>query len=223
MKIKADLLKRYMKAVSKIDGEPCLNLRKDGINSASVDPAHVCIITVNIPASDDLVITEEPMSFCLDAKQFDKYLGSFQANSMLDFTADGERCIVTDGKIKFTARLLAHKDAPKVPRLTLPATATIPTKDFKAVMSAKYDNIRLSTKDGVFTVSAGDETDSIEVTNRTDYKESVKAQYPADYLAFGLLGDELKIQFGNDLPVTLTPQVEGMEISLLIAPRIEND
>lgn len=223
MKIKAKLLKSYINAVSKIDGEPCLNIRKDGLSTISVDPAHICIISVNAPASDDLVITEEPIGFCIDAKQFEKYLGSFQANSMLEFSADGEKCRVSDGKIKFTARLLTHKDSPKVPRLTLPATATVPTKDVKAVMSAKYDNIRLSTKDGVFTVSAGDENDQIEVTNKTEFKDTVKAQYPSDYLANALLGEELTVNFGNDLPVMITPEVEGMEVSLLIAPRIEND
>lgn len=223
MKIKAKLLKDYIKTVSKIDNEPCLNIRKDGMNTISVDPAHVSIISVNVPASDDLVITEEPTSFCIDAKQFDKYIGAFQANSMLDFTADGETCRVSDGKIKFTARLIAQKDSPKVPRLTLPATATIPTKDVKAVMSAKYDNIKLSTNNGVFTVSAGDENDSIEVVNKTDFKESAKAQYPSDYMVNALLGESMTVQFGNDLPVMITPDVEGMEVSLLIAPRIEND
>ena len=223
MKIKAKLLKSYIKAVSKLDNEPCLNIRKDGMNTISVDPAHVSIISVNVPASDDLVITEEPISFCIDSKQFDKYLGSYKADSILDFTADGETCKVSDGKIKFTARLLTQKDSPKVPRLTLPATATIPTKDVKAVMSAKYDTIKVSANNGIFTVSAGDESDSIEVTNQTEFKESAKAQYPSDYLANALLGEELTINFGDDLPCLITPEVEGMEVTLLIAPRIEND
>lgn len=223
MKIKAKLLKDYIKTVSKIDSEPCLNITKDGLKTISVDPAHICIISVNAKKSDDLEITEEPISFCIDAKQFDKYLGSYQANSMLDFTADGELCKVSDGKIKFTARLLTRKDSPKVPNITLPATATVPTKDFKAVMSAKYDNVRVSAKAGVFMISAGDEQDSIEVINPTDFKENAKAQYPSDYLSNALLGESLSIEFGNDLPCRITPQVEGLDVMLLIAPRIEND
>lgn len=222
MRIKAKLLKDYINAVSKLDNEPCLNITKEGLDTKCVDPAHVSMMVVNVPVSNELVITEEPFTFCIDAKQFSKYLGSFAPTATLDFTTDGERCRITDGKIKFTARLLSSKNPPKIPRLTLNTKATIPTKDVKAVMSGKYDTLRFQVNDGKITISAGDENDTIEVVN--DCKsENANAQYPADYISSALMGESLNIEFGNDLPIMLIPELEGMEVSILVAPRIEND
>lgn len=223
MKIKAKLLKSYLSAVSKVDNEPCLNIGKAGLSTVSVDPAHVCIMSVDIPASEDLVITEGPSSFCLDSKQFSKYLGSFKNESMLDLVSNGQICTVTDGKITFTSRLIDPKQPPKLPNITLNASATIPVRDIKAVISSKYDNIRFSAKDGILTVSAGDEQDSIEVINKTDFREVASATYPADYLGDALLGENMTIEFGNDLPCRIMPDLDGMTVVVLIAPRIEND
>ncbi len=223
MKIKAKLLKDYINIVSKLDNEPCLNITKEGLDTKCVDPAHVSMMVVNVPISDELVITEEPMSFCIDSKQFGKYMGSFKADSMLEFTADGERCIITDGKIKFTARLLEEKTPPKVPRLNLDANAVVSVKDIKAVMSAKNDTIRISAMDGKLTISAGDEQDAIEVVNDCPKPVNARAQYSADYISNALIGEQVSIEFGNDLPIRITPQLNNLEITVLVAPKIEND
>lgn len=189
MKIKAKLLKSYLSAVSKVDNEPCLNIGKAGLSTVSVDPAHVCIMSVDIPASEDLVITEGPSSFCLDSKQFSKYLGSFKNESMLDLVSNGQICTVTDGKITFTSRLIDPKQPPKLPNITLNASATIPVRDIKAVI----------------------------------FREVASATYPADYLGDALLGENMTIEFGNDLPCRIMPDLDGMTVVVLIAPRIEND
>ena len=73
MKIRAKLLKDYINAVSKLDGEPCLSISKEGVSTKCVDPAHVSMMWINAPASDDLDITEDATTFCIDAKQFSKY------------------------------------------------------------------------------------------------------------------------------------------------------
>ena len=71
-------------------------------------------------------------------------------------------------------------------------------------------------------IAAGDDNDTIEVVNECK-SENASARYPADYISNALLGKSLSIEFGNDLPIMLIPELEGMDVSILVAPRIEND
>lgn len=223
MRIKNRLFKTYLDAVSRLTTEPCIEINAAGITTVAVDPAHVAIVKAHIPKSADLEITEE-LRASIDADKTKKYLSSFGPNDTLEISFDDGKMTISSGGMKFKSGLLEESQFPKVPNLTLPSCGTISVKDLKSVRKASIsDNIRFSVSGNSFIVLAQNDSDEIEVQNGTECAKDAKATYPADYVSNALMGENLKIEFGNDLPCRIFPDVEGMELMFLVAPRIEND
>ena len=207
MRIKNRLFKTYLDAVSRLTTEPCIEINAAGITTVAVDPAHVAIVKAHIPKSADLEITEE-LRASIDADKTKKYLSSFGPNDTLEISFDDGKMTISSGGMKFKSGLLEESQFPKVPNLTLPSCGTISVKDLKSVRKASVsDNIRFSVSGNSFIVLAQNDSDEIEVQNRTECSKDAKATYPADYVSNALMGENLKIEFGNDLPCRIFPLV----------------
>ena len=223
MRIKTALLKTFLDAVARIDAEPRLTINKTGISTIGVDPAHVALVKATIPISPDLS-TDEEIDVCVDAKKILAFIKNYKGTEMLDITFDGGKTKINGGMLKFSTNQLNDKSPPKIPNITMPAFGTAKTKELKGIISAKIsDNVKFVVSVHKLTVSLDNESDSISASYETECTGEYVASYPTDYIVHALISDEVNIEFGMDIPCRIKPVIDGMEITYLVAPRIEQD
>jgi hypothetical protein len=124
---------------------------------------------------------------------------------------------------------------PKVPTLNLPghittsgrhlfkaARALAEVSDHYAVM-AETDGAALIAEDSYGLAQAV----GLSVSPKLDQGGNARSLFPADYFRMiaGALKDCVKvtIHVGNDLPMKIDAELEGVSVMFLLAPRIESD
>lgn len=224
MEIRAKKLKEFLSLVTKLGDEPSLKLNADGLSTVVVDPAHVSIIQATLPKSEDCNPAGEEHEFTVDGKKMLKYVSGFKPNDMLTVKIEDGRMTIHGGDLKFKMALLDPMTWPKVPNLgsKLTAGGTFQVSDLKAVIGSKLGAVTIESN-GTLTAQAISETDSIEVKGEKKNDEQAKAVYPEEYIANALFGESVEVKFSTDLPCIIVPQLENLNVSILVAPRIESD
>lgn len=227
MEIRAKKLKEFLKLTNGFGTEPCLKIDKTGISTVVVDPAHVGIISAKLPVSEDCVTGGENYEFTVDGVKLLKYVSAFKASDTikLEVVDDGGRITLSANGMRFKSSLLEASKWVKVPDLSnkLNAGGTFYTADLKAIIGSKLGSITFDSKDGNLISYAKSETDSIEVTGDAGSEEPAIASYSEEYILTALAGEQVEVRFGTDLPCLIVPQLENLEVNILIAPRIERD
>jgi proliferating cell nuclear antigen len=205
----------------------------------AIDPANVAmtIFVLPAPAFSQLEVTEETLGVNLDSLKAVLRRCAI-GSSLLMKTEDNTLKLEIVDKIKreFTLSLidLESKDKP-VPTLEFSTKVEINSNDLGEAIedcSIVADSCSFEADPEKFVVFAKGPLNSANLTYSSDsvYIESqykAKSKYSIEYLQKMIRGAKLTekvvVNFGNDYPLRLEFRAPLMELSFILAPRVETD
>ena len=241
-KVKAEVLKTVLDAVSTLVDEAKIQVTPDGINLKAVDPAHVAMVdlTIGKKAFQEYKATEMDLGVDLDKLKDILKLAGPQDLIDLEYKEDAHRLVFKIGHITRRMALVdtANLGDPKVPNLNLPNTVTVLAGDLQQGIKASEavsDHIALVAHGKSFELIADGDTDQVHL-NLAD-GDIIKIQAPdksrslfsLDYFSnmskVVRAGDPITLHLGSDYPVKIEFDIaDGAgHITYLLAPRIESE
>jgi proliferating cell nuclear antigen len=241
-KVKAEVLKTVLDAVSTLVDEAKIQVTPDGISLKAVDPAHVAMVdlTIGKKAFQEYKATEMDLGVDLDKLKDILKLAGPQDLIDLEYKEDAHRLVFRIGHITRRMALVdtANLGDPKVPNLNLPNTVTVLAGELQQGIKASEavsDHITLVAHGKSFELIADGDTDQVHL-NLAD-GDIIKIQAPdksrslfsLDYFSnmskVVRAGDPITLHLGSDYPVKIEFDIaDGAgHITYLLAPRIESE
>lgn len=241
-KVKAEVLKTVLDAVSTLVDEAKIQVTPDGISLKAVDPAHVAMVdlTIGKKAFQEYKATEMDLGVDLDKLKDILKLAGPQDLIDLEYKEDAHRLVFKIGHITRRMALVdtANLGDPKVPNLNLPNTVTVLAGELQQGIKASEavsDHIALVAHGKSFELIADGDTDQVHL-NLAD-GDIIKIQAPdksrslfsLDYFSnmskVVRAGDPITLHLGSDYPVKIEFDIaDGAgHITYLLAPRIESE
>jgi proliferating cell nuclear antigen len=241
-KVKSEVLKTMLDAVSTLVDEARIHLTPEGLSLKAVDPAHVAMVDLSLgkKAFSEFKATEMELGVDLDKlKDILKLAGPADVLD-IEYKEDSHRLVFKVGHITRRMALVdtANMGDPKVPNLNLPNQVTVRAQELQQGIKASEavsDHIALVAHGKVFELIADGDTDQVHLKLEGD--ELVKIQAPdksrslfsLDY--FSNMGkvvrpnDAITLHLGSDYPVKIEFDIaDGAgHIIYLLAPRIESE
>nr|WP_321349751.1 DNA polymerase sliding clamp [uncultured Methanoregula sp.] len=241
MKIPQQRLSALCDTLAALVPECKLMITADGLNTLAVDTANVGMVQVNLPKEQFDEYTETAkVEIGMDVPKWVAMLKIMNdSKSTIEIQLNDNKVRISDGKYTYTFTLLdpnTVRKRPNPPNITLPAHVVVNAKEFAEAIKAMGvvgDKCRLTAlHDGeVLELSAEGETDTLRKELNvpvpgTAKKEPVSSLFSLDYLSdiSKAMKDAGKITvcLGQDHPVRFDFELEGIESSFLVAPRIED-
>lgn len=241
-KVKAEVLKTILDAVSTLVDEAKIQVTPEGISLKAVDPAHVAMVHLSIgkKAFTEYKATDMDLGVDLDKlKDILKLAGTGELID-IDYKEDAHRLVFKIGNITRRMALVdtANLGDPKVPNLNLPNQVTIMANELQQGIKASEavsDHIALVADGQTFELVADGDTDQVHL--KLDAGTLVKIQAPdksrslfsLDYFAnmskVAKGTDSITLHLGTDYPVKFEFDIaDGAgHITYLLAPRIESE
>ncbi len=237
-------LKDSIGIISELVNEARFKITPNAIEMVAMDPANVAMFVFKLLGScftEYDVKKEEIISINLgNLKQILRRAG---ANDMLSLElADNKLKIQLKGKSTRTFSLplidIEEKDQ-KVPELSFPVKIDIPASIFNNAIEdvdIVAESVTFEADKNKFIVNAeGDLSNAnIEINADDDTKinidgnDKIKSKYSIEYLKkimdASKLSDNVIVQFNKDYPLKLDyTVVDKLQLSFILAPRVEND
>jgi proliferating cell nuclear antigen len=236
MKIDQKKIAVFCDVIRALVPECRLKISPDGFRVLAVDAANVAMVSVRLPKDAFEEFAVEPGEIGMDVDKWKRGLQICQ-NSPTGITLKGGKVLITDGLFTYTMTPLdpsTVRKAPTSPSLTsLPGSVTVPGKDLHEVINSMGkigDKVRLTMKGIALEISTEGDTDKlVRELQSSDGKGGsngiATALFSIEYLAdIGKVlkgADTVAVHMANDHPVRFDFEIEGMECSYLVAPRIE--
>lgn len=235
-------LKESVSIISEIVTEATLKINEDGIELIAMDPANVALVVFRLLSSSFVSFEiEAPTSITLNLNNLKQVLRRIKSSDTLTLELEENKLkIVLQSTSKRTFYLplieLDEKDQ-KVPELSF--NTTIVTQS--SILNEGIDDVdiigesvTLSSTEGMFSISSKGDLTKADVDIPADnitklvIEEDSKAKYSIEYLkkmiAGGKLSDVVQIKFSNDYPLKIEYLIQNkMELSFILAPRVDND
>jgi len=225
--------------ISELVSEVKIRINKEGMNIVAIDPANVAMIAFKLPASafSKLEVEDETMGVSLDSLKAILKRCSF-SSALTMKTEDNFLKIEISDKIKreFTLSLidLDRKDKP-IPSLEFSTRIEINSIDLMEAIedcSIVADSCSFEAVSERFMIYAKGSLNSANLSYSSDevYIESPnksKSKYSLEYLMKMIraskLTDKTILNFSNDYPLKMDFKTPLMELSFILAPRVETD
>ena len=241
-KVKAEVLKTILDAVSTLVDEAKIQVTPEGISLKAVDPAHVAMVDLSMgkKAFAEYKATDMDMGIDLDKLKDILKLASSSELIEMEYKEDQHRLVFKIGHITRRMALVdtANLGDPKVPNLNLPNQVTILANELQQGIKASEavsDHIALVAEGTSFELVADGDTDQVHL--RLDADNLVKIQAPDKSRSLFSLDyfsnmskvvrpqDPVTLHLGTDYPVKLEFDIaDGAgHITYLLAPRIESE
>lgn len=241
-KVKAEVLRTILDAVSPLVDEAKIQVKAEGLNLKAVDPAHVAMVdlTIGKKAFIEYKATDLDMGVDLDKLKDILKLAGPQDVIDIEYKEDAHRLVFKIGHITRRMALVDTQNMgdPKVPNLNLPNQVTILAGELQQGIKASEavsDHIALVAHLKSFELVADGDTDQVHL--KLDGDELVKIQAPEKSRSLFSLDyfsnmakvvratDPVTLHLGTDYPVKIEFDIaDGAgHIVYLLAPRIENE
>lgn len=225
--------------ISELVSEVKIRINKEGMTIVAIDPANVAMISFKLPASafSKLEVEDETMGVSLDSLKAILKRCSF-SSALTMKTEDNFLKIEISDKIKreFTLSLidLDRKDKP-IPSLEFSTRIEINSIDLMEAIedcSIVADSCSFESVAERFMIYAKGSLNSANLSYSSDeaYIESPnksKSKYSLEYLMKMIkaskLTDKTILNFSNDYPLKMDFKTPLMELSFILAPRVETD
>jgi len=241
--IKSDTLKGIVNVISTLVDEAKFSISDSGINLKAVDPAHVAMVDLTVSkGAFESFSADNGTEIGVDLDKMKDMLKLAGTGDVIAMELDESqgRLVMKVGNITRRMNLVdtAGMNDPKVPQLSLPASADVAVSELQRGMKAAEsvsDHIALSADAESFELFCEGDTDSVILKlDRTKLSgitatSKVRSLFPLDYFANlvkAIPSDTvIKISLGNDYPVKISFSFAGgnATVGYLLAPRIEND
>ncbi len=234
--------KKVVDTVSTLLDEICFEVDEEGIKASAMDPSHVALVSLEIPKLAFEEYEADNHDIGIDLEAFKKVMNRAKSKDKLILELDEERnklnvIFENTGKRKFSLALLdLSASSVKVPDIEYPNVIMIKGDAFKEALkdaSLFSDYVVLKADEDKFVVHAKGDLNENEAIFEKDcsaiisleVKEEAKSAFNLDYLIDMVKGvssgDIIKIYLGNDMPVKLEYSIAGVNLTFLLAPRIE--
>jgi len=240
MLIKLDeprLLSDAVSIISELVTEVRIRVDKAGLSIVAIDPANVALVSFKLPSHvlAHFEANEEVIGVNLD--NLKSVLRRCEpGTSLLMHTEDNMLKLDISGKIKrsFNLSLIDVEGEEKaLPQLEFTSRVEMSSLDFSGVIedcSIVADSCSFITREGKFMVEAkGLNSAKAEFSGdeaRIEAKDA-KSRYSLEYLQkftkAGKLADKVMINFSDDYPLKLEYKTPRMELSFVLAPRVETE
>ena len=225
--------------ISELVTEARIKINKEGMSIAAIDPANVAMVLFKLPAPAFSKLEAEDESIGVNLESFKAVLRrcSF-GSSLLMKTEDNLLKVEISDRIKreFTLALidLERKEKP-VPSLEFSTKIEINSLDLLEAIedcAIVADSCTFEASPDRFSIHAKGSLNSANLSYSSDevYIESPsmqKAKYSIEYLMKMIKASKLTekaiINFSNDYPLKLGFKTPLMELSFILAPRVETE
>ena len=237
-------LKDSISIISELVHEGKFKINNDGIELIAMDPANVAMVVFKLLSSSFTQYSiEQPEEICLNLNQLKQILRRIKADDILTLEKDENKLKVhlkgaTSRSFSLPLIEVDEKEQ-KVPDLDFPImiqTKSSVLTDSIEDVSIVAESVTLLGEKNKFSVKAeGDlskafiEMTPDEQTNiSTDSIDTHKAKYSIEYLKKMMGGSKIaenvSIHFNTDYPLKLQyTEVDKLQLSFILAPRVDND
>ena len=245
MKLSRKQLEAFVNTVDALVPECRLMITPDGWNTIAVDAANVAMVSASMPATlFEAFDGETKTEIGMDVPKWKNMLTVMRdPDAIITISRpDGEgsgKLNVSDGKYTYTITLLdpnTVRKRPAPPTLTLPAAIAVDAKELQEAIKAMgviSDKVRFTaSKAGGLVLDAEGETDRLDKGMELDIaqvaklpEQPVSSLFSLDYLtdiSRAMKGTGRPVlHLGTDYPIRFDFEIEGIEASYLVAPRID--
>ena len=231
------LLVKPIELISDLVMEVRIKINEVGLSIVAVDPANVAMVGFVLPrnAFSQFEAGEEVLGINLDnLKRILKRCGN--GSSLILEKKDNLLEIQIQGKIKriFTLNLIEIESSDKeMPQLEYSSRIEINSIDFISSIedcSIVSDACSFVIDDGKFIIQSKGLNSAISEFTSDEVKieaEDCKSKYSLEYLQKFIKGSKLAektiLKFSEDHPLKIEIRSDGMELSFILAPRVEKD
>jgi len=224
--------------ISEMVLEVRIKVSKEGMSILAIDPANVAMICFKLPNSafSQLdVESEEVLGVSLESLK--AVLRRVKSGSVLIITKqENELKLEIQDKIKreFNLALIEIEDEEKeIPNLDFTSKIEMNSSDFSEAIedcSVVADSCSFESESDKFIIKAKGSLNSFksEFTDEVDIQaEQANSKYSLEYLQKMIkatkIVDKIKINFSSDYPLKLEFITPFIELSFILAPRVEQD
>jgi proliferating cell nuclear antigen len=225
--------------ISELVLEVRIKVNKEGMSILAIDPANVAMISFKVPNaafSEIEVDKEEVLGVSLESLK--AVLRRVRLGSVLIITrVENELKLEIKDKVKreFNLALIEIEgDEKQIPSLEFTSKIEMPSLDFSEAIedcSVVADSCSFSSSANKFTIRAKGSLNSFKAEYSSDEvnmeSEEASSKYSLEYLQkmtkAGKITDKVKINFSNDYPLKLDFQTPFIELSFILAPRVETE
>jgi proliferating cell nuclear antigen len=237
IKIEQKKLATFIEIIRALVPECKMKVSEDGFYVLAVDTANVAMVSVRLPASAFEEYGDPGTDeIGMDMEKWGNVL-KICKNSPVEIDPKGSKIAVYDGSYRYTITPLdtsTIRKWPNTPDLGLPGSITIDAKEYNEAVKAMAivgDKVRLAIKGSILELLTEGDTDHLVKEIEGQDVEGAAAM-PVSLFSIDYLRDTAKalkdagtirVHMNKDHPVRFDFEVEGMECSYLVAPRIEVD
>ena len=241
MKVKGEYpIVQAFKGLNVIVNQAVFIFNQDGLTVTAVDPANVSMVQIRAePQSFDVYTVDEEVKIGLDVDKIFNFLKIAKRKDVIEMEYDKEKNLfkLKVGNIEYQIAIISPEaiKVPKYPDLEFTVRATIDAGEFKKVIQyiskiKAEEAVFRSDETGLY-IEANTEIDRLVFSagelemiefNKGKGKGVYSIEYLKDLVKVAERGDTVTIQFGDDIPLSLTYNVgEKVYIKYLLAPRIQ--
>ncbi len=238
MKIELKKITAFCNIVQALTPECRLLVTDAGINTLAVDTANVGMVSCSLPKESFQEYTETKAEIGMDLTKWKGILGILKDGPVTIQRDKDNRLIFSDGRYTYTLSSLdptTVRKRPNVPNIGLPVTVTLDAKEYAETIRAMGvigDKIKFEIDGERFELSTEGDTDKLrkELTGQPRDKKNgaaVASLFSLDYLKDTARvmkeAGTITLHLGQDHPCRFDFDIEGLEASFLLAPRIESE
>lgn len=238
MKLTHKRLATFCSLIAALVPECRLMITKDGLNTLAVDTANVGMVSVRLPATAFEQFTVTDAEVGMDVGKWKGAVTIMEKADTIEIVQDNGKIQFSDGSYTYTHNPLdptTLRKRPTPPAITLPATVVMNSKDLAEHLKAMgivADRVRFIAENETLRLEAEGDTDHIrKVIEHKDGSKfpagKISSLFSLEYLkeigkAMKDAGD-ITLHLGDNHPIRFDFDIEEMEVSYLLAPRIEGD
>lgn len=206
----ANTLKQFVSAVRAVADE----VRVVNGEAVVVDPGNIALVRAVLPVN---------ISFSADLSKLWNIVCKLKGDVQLDVKED--RLVIKSGNLRYSLEQLADvRKPPKIPKLKFITSAAVDGRELKRFLQMRIgDYVSLySGEDGFFAEMKGDVERAVLTLSRGIYEEA-KSRVNREFFEAMVkaAGDFPTISVGNDIPVKLEAEVDGVNVTYYLAPVVE--
>jgi proliferating cell nuclear antigen len=216
--------------------EALFRVSKEGIKVTAVDPAHVAMLDLHIPPSNFEGYQATECKFGVDLAKLSAIVRTATESTIhLSLKEGSQQMTLVCGSITRRMGLLdgASMPVPNLPKLDLTSLVTLPNAQLSSILRASdgvADALRFTLDSKSLTIEADGGTDDVrmqlDAKDLGDIKTEAQCRslYSTDYLgSFSKAVGQgpLNLRLGTDMPLVAECHPSGLNLTFLLAPRIE--
>jgi len=226
--------------ISELVGEAKIRVNKtDGMSIVAIDPANVAMVIFKLPASafSQLEVEDETLGVNLENLKAVLKRCSF-SSALIMRTEDNLLKLEISDKVKREFNLmlidLDRKDKP-IPSLEFSAKVEINSQELLEAIEdcaivadscsfeAEVDKFAIYAKGPLNSAKLSYSSDEVHIEAPAKNKGKYSLEYLQKMIRASKITDKAILNFGNDYPLKLDFKTPIIELSFILAPRVESD